>query len=495
MKYETATVLLAFLGLASAAPTKLRREVPQERSHEKFLTSVRASLNLDNPDEIQDPVFGLLGNAAAAKGAGKITNLDCLHQATADRAFTNAKAAGDVQAQVDALIFAALERNTGSVGLKSVLCTDAAVNPEIDALTQHQDPASENAAADNKALVLLLAQEIAAIGGDPLDALLSGTFAPGEIGDPTGAGNTCDDADDAEGCIFTQKLLVNDATEAEIQAAVAGVAVGGGAAANETAAVGNGDAAVSACPAVVTATVTAGAVAEQTAAPPAPAKPAKAAGGAAKPAKAAGGAAKDAAKDAAAGGAAGGAAKDAAGVAAGANVQTFAGALGGAAPAVIESAGDRPFSVNGATFVNIGAALQRSCAVQNNACANAVNSGALEGDVGQCGDQEKACNAAAAAKKTKRQALDFGACSNPAVQFAVGLDGRKEASFQAVNNADFNHGSALNIKVISDFICQQLDSKCKANAAALDACASAQSAAAALKGQASADAFNAALGV
>ncbi|PVH73907.1 hypothetical protein DL98DRAFT_519621 [Cadophora sp. DSE1049] len=482
MKYETATVLLAFFGLASAAPTKMRREVPQEQSHAKFLTSVRASLNLDNPDGIVDPVFGLLGNAAAAAGAGQITNLDCLHQATADRAFTNAKAAGDVQSQVDALIFAALERNTGSVGLKSVLCTDAAVNPEIQALTQHQDPASENAAADNKALVLLLAQEIAAIGGNPLDALLSGTFAPGEIGDPTGAGNTCDDADDAEGCIFTQNLLVNDATEDEINAAVAGVAVDAGAAANGTAAADNATAVAtpvaSACAAVVTATATVDAVADEAASAVESEAPA---------ATEAADAGADAEADA-------GADADAA---AGSNVQTFSGALGGAAPAVIESSGDRPFSVNGATFVNIGAALQRSCAIQNNACANAANSGALDGGVGQCGDQEKECNAAAqaAAKKSKRQSLDFGACSNPAVQFAVGLDGRKEASFQAVNNADFNHGSALNIKVISDFICQQLDSKCKADQAALDACASAQAAAAAATGQASADAFNAALGV
>ncbi|KAH7411432.1 hypothetical protein BKA64DRAFT_639068 [Cadophora sp. MPI-SDFR-AT-0126] len=479
MKYETATVLLAFFGLASAAPTKMRREVPQEQSHAKFLTSVRASLNLDNPDEIVDPVFGLLGNAAAAAGAGKITNLDCLHQATADRAFTNAKAAGDVQSQVDALIFAALERNTGSVGLKSVLCSDPAVNPEIQALTQHQDPASENAAADNKALVLLLAQEIAAIGGNPLDALLSGTFAPGEIGDPTGAGNTCDDADDAEGCIFTQNLLVNDATEDEINAAVAGVAVGAGAAANGTASADNSTAVAapvaSACAAVVTATATVDAVAD----------------GAAADVEASATATKAAAATEAA------SAGDAAGAAAGSNVQTFTGALGGAAPPVIESSGDRPFSVNGNTFVNIGAALQRSCAIQNNACSNAANSGALDGGVGQCGDQEKACNAAAqaAAKKSKRQSLDFGSCSDPAVKFAVGLDGRKEASFQAVNNADFNHGSALNIKVISDFICQQLDSKCKADQAALDACASAQAAAAATTGQASADAFNAALGV
>ena len=44
-----------------------------EHSHEKFLTSVATSLNKNNPDEIVDPVFALLGNAAAAQGAGKIT--------------------------------------------------------------------------------------------------------------------------------------------------------------------------------------------------------------------------------------------------------------------------------------------------------------------------------------------------------------------------------------------------------------------------------------
>ncbi len=49
-----------------------RREVPQEHSHEKFLTTVRTSLNAHNPAQIADPVFGLLGNAAAAGGAGQI---------------------------------------------------------------------------------------------------------------------------------------------------------------------------------------------------------------------------------------------------------------------------------------------------------------------------------------------------------------------------------------------------------------------------------------
>lgn len=88
----------------------------------------------------------------------------------------------------DALIFRALERNTGKVGLASVLCSETAVNPEIAAISQHQDPASSNAAAMNKAVVLALAQQIASVGGDPQDALKSGTFAPGNVNDSTGKG-------------------------------------------------------------------------------------------------------------------------------------------------------------------------------------------------------------------------------------------------------------------------------------------------------------------
>ena len=40
-------------------------------------------------------------------------------------------------------------------------------------------------------------------------------------------GNTCDDANDANGCIFTLNLLVEDATPDEIDAAVADVAGAG----------------------------------------------------------------------------------------------------------------------------------------------------------------------------------------------------------------------------------------------------------------------------
>ncbi|KAF2011965.1 hypothetical protein BU24DRAFT_352891 [Aaosphaeria arxii CBS 175.79] len=207
---------------------RVKREVPQEHAHENILRAVNVLLQLDNPDNIQDAVFGLLGNAAAAQGIGNIADPDCLHQATADQAFTNAKAAGDVDGMTNALIFRALERNTGSVGLKSVLCESIkAVNPEIAALTQHQDPASDGAAELNKQITTELARQIAAIGGDPLLANEASTFAPGEIGDPTGAGNTCDDADDAAGCINSLGLRVDDLTEDEILAAVADVAGAG----------------------------------------------------------------------------------------------------------------------------------------------------------------------------------------------------------------------------------------------------------------------------
>lgn len=60
-----------------------------------------------------------------------------MQQAVADQAFTNAKAAGDTQGMVDALIFRALERNSGSVGATSNACTSiTAVNPEIAAIQQ-----------------------------------------------------------------------------------------------------------------------------------------------------------------------------------------------------------------------------------------------------------------------------------------------------------------------------------------------------------------------
>ncbi|XP_014555863.1 hypothetical protein COCVIDRAFT_101314 [Bipolaris victoriae FI3] len=201
-----------------------KREVPQEHSHRNVNLAVNTLLQQNNPAKIQDPVFALLGAKAAAEGAGDIADADCLQLAVADQAFTNAKEAGDVEGMTMALIYRALERNTGSVGLKSVPCESIkAVNPEIAALQQHQDPAADGAQALNKQIAEELARQIASIGGDPSMANEASTFAPGKIGDPTGAGNTCDDATDDAGCINTLGLRVDDLSEAEIAAAVADV--------------------------------------------------------------------------------------------------------------------------------------------------------------------------------------------------------------------------------------------------------------------------------
>ncbi|KAL8759844.1 MAG: hypothetical protein Q9199_000491 [Rusavskia elegans] len=350
---------MASLGLAvsQAAPARkpsqdpLRtlhnREVPQEDSHYTSLANVRTSLALDNPDNIQDPVFSLLGNGAAAAGQGSITDTDCLHQATADQAFTNAKAAGVVDSMTNASIYSALERNTGKVGLASVLCTAIkATNPEIAAISQHQDSASPRAAATNKAITLELARQIAFVIGHPQAALKSGTFAPREVDDPTAAGKSCNNLDDEPGCIFTQNLLVEDATAGEINTAVADTKTPAGSVVSETS------------------------------------------------------------------------------------------------------------TLSAAVSIGTGSAF--------------LNSEEMSGE--------------------------HAPCSDPTIKFADGLDGRKEASFAPNSDADFKHGSSLNIGVMSAFICQQLNDKCKAGAEAVAACEEGKEAAANAKGQDAADAFNAALG-
>ena len=76
-------------------------------------------------------------------------------------------------------------------------------------------------------------------------------------------------------------------------------------------------------------------------------------------------------------------------------VKIKSGTLGGEAPFVMAS-GDsaRPFSVNGNTFVNAAAAVERSCSIQFNLCADAVNRGALTGStVSDCEKQKAGCTA------------------------------------------------------------------------------------------------------
>ena len=108
--------------------------------------------------------------------------------------------------------------------------------------------------------------------------------------------------------------------------------------------------------------------------------------------------------------------------------------------------------------------------------------------------QVETCKEQKLRRRKRQAALDFGSCSDPTIKFADGLDGRKEASFAPNSDSDFNHGSALNIAVISGFICQQLNDKCKAAADAVAACEKGKEAAANAKGQDAADASNAARG-
>jgi hypothetical protein len=73
-----------------------------------------------------------------------------------------------------------------------------------------------------------------------------------------------------------------------------------------------------------------------------------------------------------------------------ANSQSFTGAIGGIAATPILDSGneDRPFSVKGDTFVNLGAALQRSCDQQFNACANQANAGNADFSTQECTAQK-----------------------------------------------------------------------------------------------------------
>jgi len=297
--------------------------------------------------------------------------IDCLQQNIADRAFTNAKAAGDIEGQTFALIYRALERNTGSVGLASVPCVSVqAVNPEIAALQQHQDPAGEGAQALNKQIAIELARQIASIGGDATLANEASTFAPGQLGDPTARGNTCDDENDDLGCINTQKLRVDDLSAQEIADAIEDVVPGQ--------------------------------------------------------------------------------------------------ALDGG-------------NANNNANDNKGAA--QACAAVGNNNDNAAADDNKNNNNNAQGNQGGAVSA-----------VSFGSCDVTIVFSANPSDGRQESAFEAKDLTTFPHGSALNIGVISDFVCQQAGNKCGIDAATAAACSAASTAAKALKGQAAADAFNSALG-
>jgi hypothetical protein len=288
-----------------------------------------------------------------------------------------------------ALIYRALERNTGSVGLASVPCESIqAVNVEIAALQQHQDPAGEGAQELNKQIAAELAVQIDSIGGDVALANEASTFEPGDLNDPTGAGNTCDDADDAAGCINSLGLRVDDLSEAEIQAAVE------------------------------------------------------------------------------------------------AGSQGIDGAVAGDAAA----AGDVAAAGNATAVADV------SAAASNETAASADEEAASADQAEDASEDVQAEDSSEQASASAGGAAEFGGC-DPTIVFGLPSDGRQEDAFEANDLATFAHGSALNIAVISDFICSQLPNKCDVSDAGVSACDAAASAADGLEGQDAADAFNQALGL
>ncbi|KAH9850265.1 hypothetical protein C2E23DRAFT_735448 [Lenzites betulinus] len=92
---------------------------------------------------------------------------------------------------------------------------------------------------------------------------------------------------------------------------------------------------------------------------------------------------------------------------------------------------------------------------------------------------------------------NFGSCTVPQIEFATGFDNRKETSFQPVDKTSYNHGSAQNIDIITQFICDTLTNSCKADATAKATCQTARTAADSktAKTGAQADAFNAVFGI
>lgn len=73
---KNSLITLAIVGVAAARPTGLltKREVPQEHAHRNVNLAVNELLQQNNPDNIQDPLFALLGAKAAAEGAGNIAD-------------------------------------------------------------------------------------------------------------------------------------------------------------------------------------------------------------------------------------------------------------------------------------------------------------------------------------------------------------------------------------------------------------------------------------
>ncbi|KAJ3089432.1 hypothetical protein HK102_006418 [Quaeritorhiza haematococci] len=182
-----------------------RREVPQEHSHAIIVNAVRSILG-NRQGRIPDPIFGTLGNGAAAQGLrdeglpSDPASVACLQQDIADflldKCQTIADPTANRQCKATAIKYRALERNTLKVGEKSVSCQRGPRNGELVGLRQHQDPASENATQENAQIEIIVAQKLVQLGFTAEEAtnqaLETSTFAAGSLQDTTGRANTCD---------------------------------------------------------------------------------------------------------------------------------------------------------------------------------------------------------------------------------------------------------------------------------------------------------------
>ncbi|KAN0132989.1 hypothetical protein V8E53_009354 [Lactarius tabidus] len=86
----------------------------------------------------------------------------------------------------------------------------------------------------------------------------------------------------------------------------------------------------------------------------------------------------------------------------GQNLQTFTGTLGAPAPVVTETANNQFQVVGNAAFKTLQNAIQRSCDVQHNKCADAANASGNKGSltVAACGTQQSQCSQVAQAAGT-----------------------------------------------------------------------------------------------
>ena len=122
---------------------------------------------------------------------------ECLQQNLADACLTSAKNSGNNKNDLAACIqYRALERNQNGVGKTTILCTQTPKNSELVGLVQHQDAASQGGIANNKQVEIKVGQILAGFGFSADQAanlaLQTSTFAPGDVNDSTGRGNSCD---------------------------------------------------------------------------------------------------------------------------------------------------------------------------------------------------------------------------------------------------------------------------------------------------------------